>query len=55
MLEKHSEMKNRQKAQIQRDIQRKRMTIFWFSKILNKNCSTTKKKEIKALKRINMG
>jgi len=37
MLEKHNEMKNRQKAKIQRDVQRKRMTIFWSSKVLNKN------------------
>jgi len=28
MLEKHSEMKNRQKAKIQRDLQRKKWPIF---------------------------
>jgi len=37
MLEKHNEIKNRQKPKIQRDVQRKRMTIFWSSKVLNKN------------------
>jgi len=37
MLEKHSEMKNRQKAKMHRDMQRKRMSIFWSSKVLNKN------------------
>jgi len=37
MLEKHSEIKNRQKPKIQSDVQRKRMTIFWSSKVLNKN------------------
>ena len=37
MLEKHNEMKNRQKEKIQRDVQGKRMTIFWSSKVLNKN------------------
>jgi len=35
MLEKHSEMKNRQKAKIQRDLQRKRMTIFWSLRLLH--------------------
>ena len=35
MLEKHSEMKNRQKAKIQRDLQRKRMTDFWSLRLLH--------------------
>jgi len=37
MLEKHIEMKNRKKAKIQRVPQRKRLTVFWSSKLLNKN------------------
>jgi len=35
MLEKHIEMKNRQKAKIQRDLQRKRMTVFWSLRLLH--------------------
>jgi len=43
MLEKHSEMKNREEAKVQRDMQRKRMSIFWSSKVLNKTFIPQKK------------
>jgi len=35
MLEKHSEMKNRKKAKIQRDMQRKRLTVFGSLRLLH--------------------
>jgi len=35
MLEKHIEMKNRKKAKSQRDLQRKRLTIFWSLRLLH--------------------